>query len=162
MSKERDKQPSPLAADREAAAPWYAAGLSFTCTQCGNCCTGAPGYVWVSPEEIAAIAQHRGLDADTFARRHVRRVGRRYSLLEQRNGDCEFLVQTPEGKRVCGIYAARPLQCRTWPFWESNVERPLDWERAGRGCPGINQGAHHPLPVIQGALAKNEAAGLPL
>lgn len=34
--------------------PWYAPGLSFTCTQCGNCCTGEPGVVWVSDEEIHA------------------------------------------------------------------------------------------------------------
>ena len=28
--------------------PWYAEGLKFTCSQCGNCCTGGPGYVWIS------------------------------------------------------------------------------------------------------------------
>ena len=26
--------------------PWYADGLSFECTMCGNCCTGPPGAVW--------------------------------------------------------------------------------------------------------------------
>ena len=36
--------------------PWYHEGLSFTCSQCGDCCTGAPGYVWVNNEEIAALA----------------------------------------------------------------------------------------------------------
>ena len=34
--------------------PWYAAGLRFFCTQCGDCCSGAPGFVWVNEEEIAA------------------------------------------------------------------------------------------------------------
>ena len=32
--------------------PWYGGGLRFTCTQCGNCCTGQPGYVWISKKEI--------------------------------------------------------------------------------------------------------------
>jgi len=30
--------------------PWYADGLSFTCTCSGNCCTGGPGFVWMSEE----------------------------------------------------------------------------------------------------------------
>jgi hypothetical protein len=36
--------------------PWYKDGLRFTCTGCGDCCTGAPGYVWVNKEEIEALA----------------------------------------------------------------------------------------------------------
>ncbi|WP_296458322.1 hypothetical protein [Rubinisphaera sp.] len=37
---------------------WYKDGLKFECTQCGNCCTGGPGAVWVSEEEIQAIAEY--------------------------------------------------------------------------------------------------------
>ena len=33
--------------------PWYKDGLGFQCTQCGDCCTGAPGYVWINAAEIA-------------------------------------------------------------------------------------------------------------
>ena len=25
--------------------PWYNDGLRFTCTRCGHCCTGEPGFV---------------------------------------------------------------------------------------------------------------------
>ena len=35
--------------------PWYAEGLRFKCTECGQCCTGAPGYVWVNEEEVAFV-----------------------------------------------------------------------------------------------------------
>jgi len=42
--------------------PWYHAGLQFQCTQCGSCCTGAPGYVWINKEEIAALAAVLKLD----------------------------------------------------------------------------------------------------
>ena len=41
MSDEKDPSPN---------TPWYADGLPFTCTQCGDCCTGDPGYVWVTDE----------------------------------------------------------------------------------------------------------------
>ena len=59
----------------------------------------------------------------------LRRVGFRYSLTEKPNGDCVFL-QSSRGKRGCAIYSVRPLQCRTWPFWSSNIDTPEDWMSA--------------------------------
>ena len=101
--------------------PWYKDGLNFTCTQCGNCCTGAPGYVYVSPEEIARISEFLGRSDSTLDKKHLRRVGRRFSLTEEKaSGDCCFLVQK-DGKRTCSIYPVRPLQCRTWPFWARTI-----------------------------------------
>lgn len=143
-------------------ASWYADGLRFTCTQCGNCCTGAPGHVWVDPADIEAIAAHRGLTPEEFARVHTRIVGERRSLNEHANGDCEFLVATSDGRRVCGIYEVRPVQCRTWPFWRSNLTSQRQWQASARTCPGMNHGTLHPLPVIHAALAANAARGVPL
>jgi Fe-S-cluster containining protein len=135
--------------------PWYGQGLRFECTRCGNCCSGAPGYVWVTLDECRLIAQALRLALEEFLRRHVRRVGTRLSLLEKRGGDCEFLVRTPDGPTTCAIHAARPVQCRTWPFWPSNVESEQAWQAAARECPGINRGLHHPLPVVQAQVAAN-------
>lgn len=136
-------------------APWYAEGLCFTCTQCGNCCGGAPGYVFVNQAEVAAIADFVHMTFEDFMRRHVRRCGRALGLLELPNGDCEFLEHIGEGKTRCRIHPVRPVQCGTWPFWKSNLETPEDWKQAGKGCPGIDKGRHHPLPVIQAALKNN-------
>jgi len=66
--------------------PWYKDGLRFQCTRCGNCCTGPPGYVWVTPEEIAAIAEHRGESVDEVQALFTRLVGKRRSLKEKPNG----------------------------------------------------------------------------
>lgn len=141
--------------------PWYAGGLKFTCTQCGNCCGGAPGYVWVTSAEISAIAEHVGMPVTEFEKKHTRDGGRGLrSLRERKNKDCEFLRTDPDGKKRCGIYPVRPLQCRTWPFWQSNVQHESDWVLAARSCPGMNRGEHHPLPVIQAALLRNHQAGL--
>lgn len=130
-------------------APWYADGLKFTCTQCGNCCTGAPGYVYVDDEEIRMIAEFIGRSDGTLGREHLRRVGRRYSLTEdRRSGDCFFLKEV-DGKRICSIYPVRPLQCRTWPFWDINLASPADWADAAKGCPGMNKGRHYDLVQIQ-------------
>ena len=134
---------------------WYTDGLRFTCTQCGACCGGAPGHVWVSLEECDQIAAYLGLTCDDFTKRHVRRVGVRLSLLEKKGGDCELLVREQSGRTKCAIHPVRPLQCRTWPIWPSNLATPEDWREAASECPGINQGKHHPLSIIQAVLRAN-------
>jgi Fe-S-cluster containining protein len=144
-----------LVSDSADATPWYADGLCFSCTQCGNCCSGAPGHVWVTTAEIERIAAFCNLTVEDFSRRHLRRVGFGRSLLELPGGDCEFLDRLPDGKTQCRIHPVRPVQCRTWPFWKSNLSTPGDWQSAATGCPGINRGEHHPLPVIQAALRDN-------
>lgn len=113
--------------------PWYKDGLRFECTQCGDCCTGAPGFVWVTPEEIALLAAHFSLSPAEFEAKYVRQVGERKSLNEYPNGDCVFFDGTA---RNCSVYPARPNQCRTWPFWDSNLETPADWKWVKSVCPG--------------------------
>jgi Fe-S-cluster containining protein len=41
---------------------------------------------------------------------------------------------------VCGIYPVRPLQCRTWPFWDGNLASAENWNAAAKRCPGMNRG----------------------
>jgi Fe-S-cluster containining protein len=116
--------------------PWYHAGLAFSCTRCGACCTGAPGYVWVSTAEIEDLARFRGETIDQFSSQFVRRVGDRYSLVERPGGDCIFW----DSQAGCTVYAARPVQCQTWPFWPENVETPEDWSQVTKVCPGSGRG----------------------
>ena len=126
--------------------PWYRDGLRFTCTQCGDCCTGAPGHVWVNNEEIVALAKLLGISEEMFEDNYVRRVGARKSLRELPNGDCVLLDSE---KRKCTVYAARPRQCRTWPFWESNLKTPDDWAHTCQVCPGSGKGKLHSLRQIE-------------
>lgn len=127
---------------------WYHAGLQFSCTQCGDCCSGAPGYVWVSPAEIEGLAQELKLDEESFRDKFVRRVGERESLIEYSDGDCIFL--DPE-TRGCMVYASRPIQCRTWPFWNSNLESPSSWQKTCEVCPGSGKGKLYNLEHIERA-----------
>ncbi|MCC6525579.1 MAG: YkgJ family cysteine cluster protein [Polyangiaceae bacterium] len=129
--------------------PWYKDGLRFACTACGDCCTGAPGYVWVDDAEIARLAEHMHLEPVDFERRYVRRVGARRSLLERATGACVFF---DESARRCRVYPARPTQCRTWPFWPENVSSPERWAEVEQGCPGSGQGALVPLAAIRRSL----------
>lgn len=136
---------------REAAEPWYAGGLRFRCTQCGDCCTGAEGYVWVNQEEIDAMARRLSLTSVEFEARHVYRVGIRRSLKERPGGDCVLL---DEATRRCTAYEDRPRQCRTWPFWDSNLASPAAWAEAAEACPGCNKGDLVPLERIVEQAAK--------
>lgn len=92
------------------------------------------------------MAQVMELDEAEFRDRFVRRVGGRYSLVEYPDGDCIFL--DPQ-KRHCLVYEARPIQCRTWPFWTSNVKTPQAWEETCRVCPGAGQGPLYNLEHIE-------------
>jgi Fe-S-cluster containining protein len=141
--------------------PWYADGLHFTCTQCGNCCTGGPGFVWISPEEIARLAAFLKITPAETVERYCRKIDGRWSLKEFRNAagnyDCVFLkeekVAVPGGaaggrsavltRRRCGVYDVRPLQCRTWPFWPENLWSRKTWDHAARRCHGMNAGQRH-------------------
>jgi Fe-S-cluster containining protein len=116
--------------------PWYAGGLRFRCTRCGACCTGAPGHVWVDDDEVADIAAFRGEKPAETEGLYTRRVGRQRSLREKANGDCVFFDRAAG----CTVYKVRPRQCRTWPFWESNVRTPEDWRRTCDSCPGAGRG----------------------
>lgn len=124
---------------------WFQDGLRFECTQCGNCCTGAPGYVWVNQQEIDALADHVGLSVEAFEHKYVRRVGVRRSLVEFPNGDCVFF----DGEsRRCTVYGLRPRQCRTWPFWHSNVQSEEAWAETCQVCPGSGHGRLYPIEEV--------------
>jgi uncharacterized protein len=116
--------------------PWYKDGLRFTCTRCGHCCTGEPGYVWVNEEELQAIAEFRGETVEEVTGLYTRMARRGRTLRDNPDGDCVF-YDRQEG---CTIYSVRPRQCRTWPFWHSNVETPEAWERTCAVCPGSGKG----------------------
>jgi len=140
------------------ARPWYGAGLRFACQRCGACCTGDPGAVWVSEGEIAALAEWLGLTTDELERRYVRRRGIRLALHERFNGDCIFYDRDAGG---CRVHAARPAQCRAWPFWEGLVASQEDWRAASETCPGCGRGdlvSHQAIQRHLAALAAARAA----
>jgi Fe-S-cluster containining protein len=124
---------------------WYSGGLRFECTQCGDCCSGSEGYVWVNQEEINAMASRVGLEPKVFEEKYVKRVGVRRSLKERPGGDCVLL---DEQTRKCTAYEERPRQCKTWPFWDSNIRTPEAWEETAQACPGCNNGNLVPLETI--------------
>lgn len=131
--------------------PWYKDGLQFQCTQCGNCCSGFEGYVWVNEEELAEIAAYLGKPVEEVRRDHTRAVGKRRSLTEVgSNHDCTFFDPKTRG---CTVYTARPRQCRNWPFWNSNLATPAAWRAVQQTCPGAGHGNFFSLEEIEAQAA---------
>ncbi len=135
--------------------PWYKEGLPFSCTGCGKCCTGSPGYVWVNSDEIKALADHLSITCEDFIRKYTRNVDGRLSLNElPTHYDCVFLKNNQ-----CTVYAARPVQCRTFPWWTSTLKSRKDWEEAALFCEGISPDAPQvKLKIIQDQLHEYENA----
>ncbi|MBS4168709.1 YkgJ family cysteine cluster protein [Parachlamydia sp. AcF125] len=135
--------------------PWYKEGLKFKCTECGQCCTGAPGFVWVTIEEMERMAQLLKITLAQFKRTFVRQRDNRYALIEKKreNNACIFL----KDKR-CQVYTARPSQCRTFPWWKENLHTKESWALTAKQCEGINDKAPRvSFDEIRKILAEQES-----
>ncbi|MHC4713633.1 MAG: YkgJ family cysteine cluster protein [Planctomycetota bacterium] len=131
-------------------ADWFEDGLRFQCTRCGACCRGEPGYVWVTLEEAAAIARAAGMSLRDLQASCLRRVGGRISLIEKADGDCIFW----KDGAGCTVYTARPLQCRTFPFWKENVRSEKAWHHLAERCPGVGHGKRHSADEVRRCLKR--------
>lgn len=128
-------------------------GLRFTCTQCGSCCTGPTGFVLFTDAEAQSIAKEIKVSKDEFYEQYTRDTlaGRSLNEVEGEYGyDCVFLSRDAQtGKTGCSVYQSRPQQCRTWPFWKSNLTGKRSWKRASSGCPGMDTGTLHDPAYIR-------------
>lgn len=136
-------------------AVWYAQGLRFGCTACGKCCLNhGEGYefVWSNRDERTALARHFGLSLAEFEERYCERPnGLRRLTFKSRGDACTFLQ---DGQ--CSVYALRPAQCRTFPFWPELVEDEDTWQRdVASFCPGVGQGPVHTLEEIRAQMRRS-------
>ncbi|MBC8237614.1 MAG: YkgJ family cysteine cluster protein [Helicobacteraceae bacterium] len=105
------------------------------CEECaGRCCTGESGYIYVSKAEIEAIAKLLELDVKEFMREYLFKKMYKYSIKERKNGDSYECVFYDAATNGCSIYDARPLQCKTFPFWDYYKTRVDELKLE---CPGI-------------------------
>ncbi len=125
-------------------AAWWEAGLPFACTQSGKCCHARNGYahVHLSRREQLHLARHLGLKLSEFLERYTEQDADGHVGLRFPSGQCVFL----EGKS-CSVHAAKPVQCRTWPFWPELLRSRAIYDREVRAyCPGSRAG-----PIVSGA-----------
>ena len=124
---------------------WEAEGLRFECLECGKCCGGEPGNIWVTDAEQERIAKYLCLDMEELRKRYlVRRMGR-ISIREKENMDCAFYECN---SAHCLIYKVRPSQCSLFPFWSSLLKDKKIWNFYALQCPGMNRGKLYTKEII--------------
>lgn len=137
---------------------FYDSGLRFECARCSKCCRHTPGYVFLSATDLEILARSSALSVEEFRSRYCRTVDMgmavRVSLREKPNLDC---ILWENGG--CSRYEARPLQCRSFPFWSACVSSLEEWRNHGRNCPGMGNGPVHSREEIDGWLDRRREEG---
>jgi hypothetical protein len=103
----------------------------FECIQCGECCKGFGG-TYVTPEDIAAIAEYIGADPKTFVKDYCQMSGSRPVIAQGEDGYCIFFRD-----RLCTIHPVKPRMCRAWPYINSVLKDPANWHMMAGSCPGM-------------------------
>jgi len=108
---------------------------SDACSTCqGRCCTGESGYIYVTKNEILAIAKLLDMDVNEFGVKYLFKNGYKYSLKENKIEDSYECVFYDRESNGCKIYMARPQQCKTFPFWDYFKTHVDELKEE---CPGI-------------------------
>ncbi|WP_320034443.1 YkgJ family cysteine cluster protein [Campylobacterota bacterium DY0563] len=90
------------------------------CESCaGNCCIGESGNIWIKKEEMKKLSKLLKISLEELKTNFLEKRGYKYSIqevkLSENNYACKFFDLD---KKQCSIYEARPIQCKTFPFWE--------------------------------------------
>jgi len=121
----------------------------FECVSgCTACCTRS-GHVYVTGEDAHSASKYLQISELEFTEKYCEQEDGELRLSNKLDVDCHFLEENG-----CSIHPAKPLQCRTFPYWPELVDRRRNWRRTARSCPGIGEG---PLVRIEEIRAQAEA-----
>jgi Fe-S-cluster containining protein len=77
------------------------------------------GYVRVSRDDMRRLAKHLGLSVAAFEKRHIVEVTKQgEKRIKEGYKTCQFLDEN----RRCGVYDARPNDCRGYVCWNQPDE----------------------------------------
>jgi uncharacterized protein len=121
---------------------WWSEGIRFECQGSGQCCVsrGQYGFVYLSLADRRQMAKFLKLQTRDFTKNYCEkdRYGKFHLKEDQNRLECMFLKDNR-----CGVYSARPTQCRTWPFWPEVMGAKTWAKEVAAYCPGVGKG-----PVI--------------
>ena len=133
----------------------YKDGIRFKCQGSGNCCVSRDsyGYVYLSKNDLRRFSKYFNLSVQKFKKKYCQISDGFIHLIEKKSfyGKCIFLKDNK-----CTVYKARPTQCRTWPFWNENMNVKIWNEDISKNCPGIGKGKKIKFDTIKKILDKEE------
>lgn len=125
---------------------FYADGLKFSCQSgCAACCK-IPGWVGITDEDAVEMAAILGIKLNRFLATYTHRKDGELRLNERRDHACAMLSAD---NKFCLVHAARPKQCRTYPFWDEILVNEFVWILEQRTCPGIAKGKLYSAQEIE-------------
>lgn len=134
---------------------WWQEGVRFECQGSGKCCVshGGYGYVWLTKEDRRRMAAHLGMTPALFTKTYCEKENDIWKLKDGPTAACPFLRD-----RKCGVYEARPTQCRTWPFWPEVMEARRWNQEVASFCPGVGKGRTWTREEIEAQLVDQMAS----
>jgi Fe-S-cluster containining protein len=109
--------------------------MRFLCQSgCIRCCE-QKGFVYVSGDDIARLAQHIGITRAEFKRRYLCGRAPLLRLRKPRKKQCPFLLA--DG---CSMHSVKPLQCSSFPYWPELLANSGERREVAQYCPGMNKG----------------------
>lgn len=129
--------------------------IRFKCTGCGKCCTGnKDAYVEVSAKEQRKIQTFLDISPAWFRRRYLSRFDDGdIAVAMDTQGRCPFLDKEDR----CRIYPVRPMQCRTYPYWDEVLRSRSSWNHEAKYCEGIHRGPVVAVSKIKAELKRNKS-----
>ena len=129
-------------------------GIKFECQNSGNCCISRDsyGYVYLSVKDIKRLSKFLNLSIEDFKLQYCLTTDGFIHLIDNNNlnGKCIFLKN-----KKCTVYKSRPSQCRTWPFWNENMNAKVWDNDISINCPGIGKGKKIKLDIINKFLKED-------
>ena len=130
-------------------------GIKFSCQNSGNCCVsrGNHGYVYLSKDDLNKLANLFNQNKNEFKKKYCKITNGFIHLKEfiKNKGNCLFLINNR-----CSVYRARPIQCRTWPFWNENMNAKTWYKEIALFCPGVGKGRRYTKESILKILEKDK------
>jgi len=126
---------------------WEKEPVRFECQpQCFKCCL-KPGAIYFLDADIRRAAKFLQYSVARFKSEYLVEEDGLWLINVAENQRCPFL--TLEG---CRIHESKPAQCKTYPFWQENLESRNFWNLTAMFCPGIGLGPMFPVAAIRKAL----------
>ena len=106
----------------------------FECQLCGNCCNGFGG-TYVTPRDIINISRYIGFDPEKFIAKYCDPSGSRHVLTLGKDGFCIFFDKIIQ----CTIHPVKSYMCKAWPFIQTIIKHPENWNAMANSCPGMKK-----------------------
>ena len=132
----------------------YKEGIRFECQGSGKCCVSREsyGFVYLSDNDLKRFSNYFKLSIKKFKEEYCQITDGFVHLIEKTelNGNCIFLKD-----KKCSVYTCRPSQCRTWPFWNENMNVKVWNKNISINCPGIGKGKIIKYKIIKKLLKED-------